>query len=575
MLIEEDLVVGRAAARLAPDSPAPFRHLGELVDQTSARYAAQPAFTAVLPNGMFGSMSFAQVQHYSDAFAVYLRERLGLQPGDRVALQLPNSLAYPLCAFGVLKAGLVLVNVNPLYTAAEMHHQLEDSGARAIVIMDMFADKLAVALEQTAVEHVIIARLTDFFPAIPGFIAYNVLKYWHRRIPACPMEATPLRQVLAQGEALLAEHAAATYSAELTPTSLAALQYTGGTTGVSKGAMLTHGNLLANVAQLDAHVRERVDHGRECALAALPLYHIFAFTANLLYFFHVGAHNILVASPRPLSNLQRAVENYPITWIPGVNTLFNGLLNEEWFADYPPPTLRGSLAGGMALHEAVAQRWERVTRTPVIEGYGLTEAAPVVTLNPLDAGNRAGTIGRPLQATSVQLLDEQGREVEPGQPGELVVRGPQVMAGYWGRPEETAQVLRDGWLYTGDIAIQEADGFLRIVDRKKDMILVSGFNVYPNEVEECIAAMPGVAEVAVIGVPAGAAGEAVRAYVVPTPGATLTPDAVRAHCREFLTAYKVPREVVLRAELPKSPVGKVLRRELRAELPATGGGTHG
>jgi long-chain acyl-CoA synthetase len=575
MLIEEDVILSPAAPSAA--APAlPFRHLGEMVDQTCERYAAQPAFTAVLPNGMFGTLSFAQVRRLSDAFAAYLREGLGLQPGDRVAVQLPNSLAYPLCAFGALKAGCVLVNINPLYTPAEMARQLRDADARVLVVIDMFADKLAEALPQTDVRHVLVARLTDLFPRVPGAIAHAVLKYWHRRIPACPVAATPLREALATGEELLRRGAdVASYSEALGHTSLAALQYTGGTTGVSKGAMLSHGNLLANMAQMRAHVGDELREGRECALAALPLYHIFAFTINMLFFFSAGARNVLVASPRPLSNLQRAIENYPITWIPGVNTLFNGLLNEEWFADYPPPTLRGSLAGGTALHEAVSQRWQRVTGTPVIEGYGLSETSPVVSVNPLGAGNRPGTIGRPVAGAEVRLVDAEGRDVAPGQPGELAVRGPQVMAGYWQRPDETALALRDGWLHTGDIAVRDADGYLRIVDRAKDMILVSGFNVYPNEVEDCIASMPGVAEVAVIGVPDGAAGELVRAYVVPSAGATIAADAVREHCRRTLTGYKVPKQVEVRSELPKSPVGKVLRRELRDEARARAGGANG
>jgi long-chain acyl-CoA synthetase len=328
--------------------------------------------------------------------------------------------------------------------------------------------------------------------------------------------------------------------------------------------MLSHANLLANVAQIEDRVAGHVTHGAECPLAVLPLYHIFAFTTNLLYFFQAGARNILVANPRPLSNLQRAIENYPISWIPGVNTLFNGLLNEEWFADHPPPNLRGSIAGGAALHAAVAERWQRVTGTPVIEGYGLTECSPVVTLNPFDA-NRPGSIGLPLLGTEVRLLDTDGDPVPPGEPGELAVRGPQVMRGYWQRPEETAKVIRDGWLLTGDIARMDSDGYLRIVDRKKDLIIVSGFNVYPNEVEDCIAACPGVSEVAVIGLPDARTGEMVKAFVVAKPGSGLTAEQVREHCKQYLAPYKAPKAVELRAELPKSAVGKVLRRELRAE----------
>lgn len=553
---------------LAPATVSiPFRHLSELVDRTAERYARQQAFTAVLPNGMFGNLSFEQVRRLSDQFAVFLRERLGLAAGDRVAVQLPNSLAYPIAAFGVFKAGCVLVNTNPLYTPHEMIHQLNDSGAKALVIVDLFGDKVAPVLQATGVEHVVMVRLTDLFPRLPGLIAYSVIKYWNRLIPECKAPATPFREALAAGEALLSERKldVAAYTADVQLDDLAALQYTGGTTGVSKGAMLTHGNLLANMMQMDDRVKGKVEYGKECALGVLPLYHIFAFTVNLLYFYYAGARNILVANPRPLSNLQRAVENYPITWIPGVNTLFNGLLNEEWFADYPPPKLRGSLAGGTALHTAVAERWRTITGTPVIEGYGLTESSPVLTVNLFDAP-RDGSIGMPVLGTEVRLLAADGTDAAPGEPGELAARGPQVMRGYWQRPDETAKALTaDGWLLTGDIATRDDDGYLRIVDRKKDLILVSGFNVYPNEVEDCIAGCPGVAEVAVIGLPDAKTGEAVRAYVVAQPGKELTPEALRAHCKERLTAYKVPKEFDIRAALPKSPVGKVLRRELRAE----------
>ncbi len=553
-----------------PTAPAlnalPARNLAELVAQTCARYAQQPAFTAVLPNGMFGNLNFEQVARLSDQVAAYLRGGLGLAAGDRVAVQLPNSLAYPLWAFGTLKAGCVLVNMNPLYTVPEMAHQLNDSGARALIIVDLFADKLPAVLEQTKIEHVILVRITDLFPSLIGFIAHNIMKYWNRIIPEVSVPVTTGTAALAQGANLIRDRKAdvASYTAQTTANDLAALQYTGGTTGVSKGAMLSHGNLLANVAQIEERVAGEVIHGKETALAVLPLYHIFAFTANLLYFFHAGARNILVASPRPLANLQRAFENYPISWVPGVNTLFNGLLNEEWFADYPPPLLKGSIAGGTALYAAVAERWQRVTNSPVIEGYGLTESSPVVTLNPFRT-SRPGSIGQPVAGTEVRLLNVFGEPVAAGESGELAVRGPQVMHGYWQRPDETAKVLTDGWLLTGDIAEYEADGFLRIVDRKKDLIIVSGFNVYPNEVEDCIAKLSGVSEVAVIGIPDSKAGELVKAYVVPKAGETITAEQVREHCRQSLTGYKVPKLVELRDELPKTNVGKVLRRALRDE----------
>jgi long-chain acyl-CoA synthetase len=555
-----------------PAPAIPYRNLAEIVDRSAERYAAQHAFTAVLPNGMFGNLTFAQLQEASDQFAIFLREELGLAAGDRVALQLPNSLAYPVCAFGVLKAGCVLVNTNPLYTAAEMIHQYRDSEARALVIIDMFADRLPQVLQATAIEHVVLVRLTDLMPALPGLIAYSVIKYWNRLVPPCTVPTRAFQNALARGAALQRERqlTVADYTADVDHATLAALQYTGGTTGVSKGAMLNHGNLLANVAQIEAFVQGHIAPGKECALAVLPLYHIFAFTVNLLYFYAAGARNILVANPRPLSNLQRAIENYPVSWIPGVNTLFNGLLKEEWFADYPPPTLRGCLAGGTALQPVVAERWQKLTGTPIMQGYGLTESSPVVTFNPPTA-NRPETIGQPLPGTVVRLLNELGEDVDAGEAGELAVAGPQVMLGYWQRPEETASAIRDGWLLTGDVATVE-EGYLRIVDRKKDMILVSGFNVYPNEVEACIARLDGVAEVAVIGRPDAHSGEAVAAYIVPLPGAQLSTADVIAHCKQSLTGYKLPKIVEFRETLPKSAVGKVLRRELRAQVEAAGGG---
>jgi long-chain acyl-CoA synthetase len=348
----------------------------------------------------------------------------------------------------------------------------------------------------------------------------------------------------------------------MTNADLACLQYTGGTTGDSKGAMLTHGNIVMNMAQTMEMVGTNIEKGAETVLTALPLYHIFAFTVNMLGFYSMGARNILIPNPRPLANLRRAFENYKITWTTGVNTLFNGLCNEFWFVENPPKYLKSSCAGGMALQSAVAERWEKVTKTPVIEGYGLTESSPVITFNPFGKA-RAGTIGIPIPSTDVRCVDETGAEVPLGQPGELAARGPQIMAGYWQKPEETAKTLKDGWLLTGDIGTMDADGYFKIVDRKKDMVLVSGFNVYPNEVEDTIVKHPGVLEAAVIGVPDGAAGEAVKAFIV-RRDASLTVAQVRAHCKEHLTAYKVPKHVEFRDDLPKSNVGKILRKDLRA-----------
>ena len=375
------------------------------------------------------------------------------------------------------------------------------------------------------------------------------------------MPHTTLQSALARGKQNLGKSAA--YLEGVSADTLAALQYTGGTTGVAKGAMLTHGNLVSNTMQMMQMLGTHIRPGKEVVLTALPLYHIFAFTVNLVGFFQKGARNILVPSPRPPSNLKRAFENYRITWMTGVNTLFNALLNERWFVESPPKHLVASAAGGMSLHESVAQEWRRVTGTPIVEGYGLTETAPCLTFNPLGGAGKDGTIGIPVPSTIVRCVDESGVDVPPGEPGEIVARGPQITPGYWQRPDDTAASMIDGWFRTGDIAQMDADGYFTIVDRKKDMVIVSGFNVYPNEVEERIAAMPGVLEVGVIGLPDAKTGEAVRAYIVPTQNPP-TEEQVIAHCRETLAAYKVPKSVRFVDELPKSPIGKILRRELRA-----------
>lgn len=548
-----------------PDiGPIAYRHLSDMVRQQSARHTTKTAFTQVMPNGMAGAMTYEQVDRLSDDFAAYLRGTLALDPGDRVAVQMPNSLAYPVVLFGVLKAGCVAVNTNPLYTPPEMVHQFTDSGARVLVISDLFADRLPAVLPKTPrIENVVTVRITEWFPAVPAFVIRTVLKYVKKQLPAVTVPHTTLQDALKAGRGRISGGVDVKgYAEGVGLDTIAALQYTGGTTGVSKGAMLTHGNLLANVAQMLEMNGRYLEQGKESIITALPLYHIFAFTVNLLLFYQVGGHNVLIPSPRPMSNLKKAFEKHPVTWFSGVNTMFNALPNEEWFRESPPKSLRMSVAGGMALHGAVARRWEEVTKTPVVEGYGLTEAAPVVSFNPVGSTVKVGTIGIPLPSTYVKCVDEQGVEVATDQPGELICKGPQVMPGYWERPDETAKVLRDGWLYTGDMAAVDADGYFRIVDRKKDMILVSGFNVYPNEVEDCLANHPGVREAAVIGVPDEHSGETVKAFVVKKDPA-LTVDDVVKHCRESLAGYKVPRHVEFRDDLPKSPIGKIIRRELR------------
>ncbi len=558
------------AADLAPPRHA---HLAQMVRAAAAHHATRTAFTTCMPNGMHGSLTYRQVDRYSDAFAVYLREVVGLAAGARVAVQMPNCLAYPVAAFGVLKAGCVLVNTNPLYTPAEMEHQFADSGAEALVIVDMFADKLKSILAKTSIRQVIVAEVPQFFSRVPRAVIRGVMRWWNRALPPIRVPHVRLDWALAEG-ALARDRGRidpARYTEGLGADALALLQYTGGTTGVAKGAMLTHGNLLANLEQAFAMGRSHIDEGREVVLTALPLYHIFAFTFNLLCFFAVGARNVLAPSPRPIGNLQRAFDNYPITWVSGVNTLFNALLNEEWFTAFPPKHLKAAVAGGAALQSAVASRWQAVTGTRIAEGYGLTESSPVVCFNPLDGVHKPDSIGVPVPGTDVRLVDDHGQPVPLGEPGELVVRGPQVMQGYWQRPDETAKTICDGWLHTGDVAVMDGDGYFRIVDRKKDMILVSGFNVYPNEVEDAIARMDEVLEVAVIGVPDAKSGEAVHAFVVPMADG-LTEEQVRAHCRRLLTDYKVPKRVEFRRELPKTPIGKILRKELRAEYKAKNGG---
>jgi len=539
-----------------------FHNLPELLRASASKYAKTIAFTQVMPNGMNGSLSFDQVDKLSDLFASYLREELGLVQGDRVAVQMPNCLSYPVVAFGIFKAGCVLVNTNPLYTAPEMIHQFRDSGATTLVVIDMFADRLPEVLAKTNIKKVITVKISEYFPPVVGGVIRLVQKVWNRSLPKIEVEHTKFAQTIEIGKAKHSAEKASGYLTGIGQDSIAALQYTGGTTGVSKGAMLSHGNLVANTLQMIAHSGNGMRPGKEIVLTALPLYHIFAFTVNLLGFFHNGARNILIPSPRPPSNLRKAFDNYKITWLSGVNTLFNALLNERWFQDAPPKHLFASAAGGMALQASVAERWRELTGTPIVEGYGLTESSPVITFNPLTGLAKDGTIGIPIPSTDVKCVDESGKEVAVGEPGEIIARGPQIMVGYWQKPEETENALKNGWLYTGDIAQMDSDGYFTIVDRKKDMILVSGFNVYPNEIEEQIAAVPGVLEVGVIGVPDEKTGERVQAYVkAATPGPSK--DELISHCRASLAAYKIPQDVIFVEELPKSPIGKILRRTLR------------
>ena len=543
---------------------ASYRTLADLIRSVSSTFGTAPAFTTCLPNGMNGTLSFQQVDEMSDAFAVYLREVAGLGQGDRVALQMPNCLSFPIAAFGILKAGCILVNVNPLYTADEMAKQFSDAEPHALVIVDMFADKIPAATQGHPIPNIIVTRVAEFLPVLPRGIVGLVQKHWDKSVK--PIEVAHIRfpdAVTAGRDHMQRERIEAdVYTQSVDAHDVACLQYTGGTTGVAKGAMLTHANLIMNMEQT-MEMLEGVEKGKEVALTALPLYHIFAFTVNMLAFYWLGARNILIPNPRPLSNLKRAFENYKITWMSGVNTLFNGLTNEVWFTDSPPKSLKFSSAGGMALQAAVAQKWEGVTGKPVLQGYGLTETSPVLTFNPLGK-TRDGSIGIPVPGTMVVCLDEAGMPVAQGQTGEIAAKGPQIMAGYWNKPDESGHALRDGWFLTGDIGVMDPDGYFRIVDRKKDMVVVSGFNVYPNEVEDCLALHPGILEAAVIGVPDDGTGEAVKAFVVKRDSGLSEAD-IRAHCKKHLTAYKVPKRVEFRDELPKSNVGKILRKDLRAE----------
>ncbi|MGE3845062.1 MAG: AMP-binding protein, partial [Vicinamibacterales bacterium] len=495
---------------------APPAHptVAALVRDASRRFAGNRAYSLLLPNGTTGHLSFAEVDALSDAFAVYLREVAGFSAGDRLAVQMPNCLAYPVVTFGAMKAGLVTVNTNPLYTAPEMEHQFADSGATGLVVIDLFADKVAQVLPRTSIRTVVVVTIADLLPWIARTLVRTVQRHVRKQVPPITFAHVTFDRAIAQGRQRLASGAdPMVYLQGAGPDRVATLQYTGGTTGVSKGAVLTEGNLLANVAQCIEVWKPGVFEGRETVVTALPLYHIFAFTANLMVFYAFGGRNILIPSPRPLANLQRALTAEGATWLTGVNTLFAGLMHEPWFQAHTGFTLKGTVAGGMALVPAVAERWEAMTRTPIYQGYGLTETSPVVSLVPFHR-NKRESIGIPVPGTDVRLADAEGRDVPAGEPGELLVRGPQVMQGYWQRPDETARVLRDGWLSTGDVATSDEDGYLYIVDRKKDMILVSGFNVYPTEVEAVLAAHPGVAEVAVVGVPDEVTGESVCAFVV-------------------------------------------------------------
>ena len=535
-----------------------YTSLVEMFEQSVARFADQPAFI-----NMGQVMTFRKLEERSRAFAAYLQNELGLKKGDRVALMMPNLLQYPIALFGVLRAGMVVVNVNPLYTPRELEHQLNDSGARAIVIVSNFAHTLEKVVFNTQVKHVILTRMGDQLSAAKGTLVNFVVKYIKRLVPKYNLpDAISFRSALQRGRRQQY------IKPDITNNDLAFLQYTGGTTGVAKGAMLTHRNMQANLIQSRAAYGPLLNEGHELVVTALPLYHIFALTVNCLLFIEMGGCNLMITNPRDIPAVVKELSRYPFTALTGVNTLFNALLNNEDFRELDFSTLRLSVGGGMSVQRSVAEKWEKLTGRHLLEGYGLTECAPLVSGNPYDLKHYSGSIGLPVPSTDVRLVDDNGNEVPHGEAGELQVKGPQVMLGYWQRPEATDEILKDGWLSTGDVVTIDDEGFLRIVDRKKDMILVSGFNVYPNEIEEVVSMHDKVLECAAIGVPNGASGEMVKICVV-KKDPSLTRDELIAHCRKHLTGYKVPKKVEFYDELPKSNVGKILRRKLREEQAAS------
>jgi long-chain acyl-CoA synthetase len=533
--------------------PSQHTSLAELLQHSVEQFGDRPAFA-----NMGRTLSFNEIDRLSRDFAAFLQRRLGLGRGDRLAIMLPNLLQYPIALFGALRAGVTVVNVNPLYTPRELRHQLSDSGTTTIVILENFAHVLEACLADTPIKTVITTRMGDLLPFPKSLIVNLVVKYVKHLVPAFHITNTiAFNDALSQG----ADESLGDVS--LSQDDLAFLQYTGGTTGVAKGAMLTHGNMVANVEQATAWMKPYLSNGEEIVVTALPLYHIFALTGNCFAFVKIGGLNYLITNPRDMSGFVRELAGIRFTGITGVNTLFNGLLNTRGFADIDFSALKMSIGGGMAVQAPVAQKWKEVTGNTLLEAYGLTETSPTVCINPFDIEAFNGSVGLPVSSTECCVKNDAGETLGVGETGELCVRGPQVMKGYWQRPDETrACVEPDGWFHTGDIARINEQGFVYLVDRKKDMILVSGFNVYPSEIEEVVSAHPDVLEVGAIGVPDEQTGEAVKIIVVKR-GPGLTKESLDQHCRAHLTAYKCPKQVTFANELPKSNVGKILRRQLR------------
>jgi long-chain acyl-CoA synthetase len=533
-----------------------FSSVKDIFDQSVSKFNDCTAFSnrAVWSDTY---MSYGDLDDYSKAFAAYLQSLPGMKKGDRVAIMMPNLLQYPVALFGALRAGFVVVNVNPLYTPRELEHQLKDSGAKAIVVIENFATTLQQVIKNTPVEHIVCTSVGELHGWFQGFVMNYVVRKIKKMVPAFSLpNAISMKKALSIGRN-------ANYTAPtLSHNDLAFLQYTGGTTGVAKGAMLTHGNIVANLQQASAWLTGLVDEGRETIVTALPMYHIFCLTANMLTFMKQGGHCLLITNPRDIAGIAKVLAGNEFTALTGVNTLFSAMMNSPEFMALDFSKVKLTLGGGAAIQEAVAERWKKATGTRITQAYGLTECSPAVCINPMNEDYN-GTIGLPVPSTIVSIRDPEFNEVPVGGNGELCVKGPQVMRGYWGRPKETNEVLTsDGWLKTGDVANMDERGYFRITDRLKDMILVSGFNVYPNEIEDVVAKHPGVLEVAAIGIPDEKTGEAVKVFVV-KKDTSLTSEQVIEHCKSMLTGYKIPRKVEFKDDLPKSNVGKILRRELK------------
>lgn len=537
-------------------NPHHFKSLIDVLNTSCKEYATKPAYTSV---GC--TLTYRELAEKSDHFASYLQNHTDLKPGDRIAVQLPNVVQYPVVVFGAMKAGMIVVNTNPLYTPKELEHQFNDAGAKALVVFANMASHVEKIIHKTSIKHLIITEIADFHSAPKRILINSIVKYVKKMVPHYHLpQAIGLNQALAKGAQKAAVHV------EMTPQHIAVLQYTGGTTGVAKGAMLTHANLLSNMHQLSFRLGDVVEKGKEVYIAPLPLYHIYAFLIHGLTIMEAGGHSILIPNPRDLPGFIKELKKWRFTGFVGLNTLFVGLCNKPEFASVDFSALKLTCSGGMPLTHAAADKWESITGCKVVEGYGLTETSPVVSFNPVGK-ERIGTIGLPVDETEIKIQDEEGNALPQGGVGMLCVKGPQVMKGYWQRESATNDVMtKDGFLITGDIAMKHPDGYLQIVDRAKDMIIVSGFNVYPTEVEDCLSSHPDILESAAIGVPDDKTGEAVKAFVVlKNEHATIDTKTLRAYCKENLTAYKVPKYVEVRKELPKTNVGKVLRRALRDE----------